>query len=114
MNPQQNTKLEVLTEAIESMCIAVCTGVIAAHLQRGAELPQAPILAENIVESRNGIRSALKEFLKPALQVVSDSKGAERAQFPGGIDDLPCSQVPYAKKLGTIPAPDARPVYPTD
>ena len=80
-NPQQETKIELVTEAIESL-----TRAVVAH-QANPSDPRASF--EQVQDARAEVSSALRELLTPTLRVMT-----------GG------------KTLETIPAPDARPVYP--
>ena len=59
--PQHETKIEALTEAIETLAIAVSKSVVS---HGGSEA-----FAE-VTDARKTVRDALAEFLKPSLRLV--------------------------------------------
>jgi hypothetical protein len=81
-NPAQETKIELTTEAIEALVLAV---IVATAPARNPDEHRAN--HRNVVDARELVKGALKELLAPALRIV-------------------------ASRRETIPAPDARPVYP--
>jgi cytidylate kinase len=60
-HPAVNTKIERVTEAIESLTIAVCSA------QR---IPHVPGSFANVRDAREEVATALREFLQPTLRVV--------------------------------------------
>jgi len=85
-NPQQTTKIEQVTEAIEALVLAQTVAITSGGGHH---------FHEQILIARTELADALKELLTPTLRVVT-----------GPVDAV--SRV----KLETIPAPDARPAYP--
>ncbi len=73
-NPQQETKIELVTEAIEALVLAQVVALREGHSAMG-----------QVVDARRAVSEALRELLTPTLRVVT---------------------------METIPAPNARPVYP--
>ena len=59
-----NTKIELVTEAFESLTLATCT----AHAARSVNEKRR--CHEAVVEARQGMRDALAELLTPTLRVV--------------------------------------------
>lgn len=80
-SPQENTKIEIVAESIEALVLAtvVCTNHTTPHMNA--------INHENLRNARDVVRKSLAELLKPTLRVVT-SAPAERATYPGGIDDM--------------------------
>jgi hypothetical protein len=84
-SPAQETKIELATEAIETLVLAV---VILTAPARNPDEHRAN--HKNVLDARALVRGALKELLAPALRLVAAA-------------DV---------KINHISAPDARPVYP--
>jgi hypothetical protein len=83
-NPQQETKIELVTEAIETLVLAT---VVATLPSRNPEEQRAN--HQNVVDARVTVSNALRELLQPTLRVVSDNPApVKRPKFPGGIDDM--------------------------
>ncbi len=61
----QNTKIELVTEAFESLTLATCTAH-AAH-----SVNEKRRCNESLVEARQHMREALADLLTPTLRVVS-------------------------------------------
>lgn len=76
-NPAAETKIELVTEAIETLVLAT----VVAHANGGSHHHKT------VVDSRKCLHDSLRELLTPTLRVVAPRE--------------------------TIPAPDARPAYPT-
>ena len=68
-NPIQETKIELVTEAIEALVLAT---VVAAAPARNPEVGRANY--ENVVEARSCVAKALREFLAPTFRVISNPK----------------------------------------
>ena len=89
----QETKIELVAEAIEALVLAT---VIAVAPARNPDEHRAN--HRNLMDARDNVRGALKELVTPTLRVVSNPLPAkfhvvknppvETAQFPGGIDDM--------------------------
>jgi hypothetical protein len=101
MSKITETKIELVTESIEALVLASVIAATAADADRALN-------HQNVLDARETLKGCLREFLQPVLRVLSsstrdDSVGdvsrkttktvvEERAIFPGGIDDLPCSR----------------------
>jgi hypothetical protein len=82
-NPAQETKVELVTEAIETLVLAQVVALRPDH-----DRYSGPRAHENVALARKCLHDALKELLTPTLRVMTNTK------------------------LETIPAADARPAYP--
>lgn len=67
LSPQQNTKVETLAEAIETLV----AGTSAEILGKTAGGP-SDMAKKFLADARSGLRDALKAFLLPALHIVED------------------------------------------
>jgi hypothetical protein len=74
-NPKQETKIELVTEAIESL-----TRAVVAHQSNPAN-PRA--CYDHVRDARAEVASALRELLTPVLRVVT----TEREQCVGAVTD---------------------------
>jgi hypothetical protein len=61
-NPQQETKIELVTEAIEALVLAQVVAVT-----HGG----GPHFHEQVLIARTGVHDALKELLQPVLRIAS-------------------------------------------
>jgi hypothetical protein len=100
-NPQENTKIEQLTDAIESFAISVARSVIASG-NSAASHPTPTQLARAREDARAEMATALRDFLKPSLRVINETArvegnrasladaiaSREMPKYPGGIDDM--------------------------
>lgn len=85
MSPQQNTKIEIVTEAIESLVLAVVEAT------RSHDAAASAANHQNVLDARQNVRDSLAEFLKPTLRVVEkvEIKEQEKALFGGlGISGM--------------------------
>jgi hypothetical protein len=69
-NPQQETKIELVTEAIEALVLAQCV-----LLRPGHDTSSGPRAHEDLLNARMEVHAALKELLKPTLRVVAPTMG---------------------------------------
>lgn len=99
MSPQENTKIERIVEAVESLAISVAHGIMAAENVETRSRKADPLtLAENRKDARDELKTALQEFLRPALRVIDRTEEynknkaeLDRVRYPNGIDDIPIS-----------------------
>lgn len=70
------TKVELLTEAIEALVLAQVVAITSRHISTPATR-----LALDVVDARANLSAALHEFTKPTLRVV----GVEREERVGDI-----------------------------
>lgn len=89
------TKIELVTEAIEALVLA--SVISATRLAPGS----AALNHQNVLDARHTLKGCLKEFLTPSLRIIT-----EREQRVGEASST------YRKTVESIPAPDARPAYP--
>jgi hypothetical protein len=71
-NPAQETKIELATEAIETLVLAT---VIATAPARNPDEHRAN--HRNVVDARELVKGALKELLAPTLRVISNPKSPD-------------------------------------
>lgn len=69
--PQQNTKVEMLVEAIETFTINVAQGIVAAS-QPNINPRHANDLHLQRTDAREEMASALREFLAPTFRVITE------------------------------------------
>lgn len=69
-SPQENTKIEQLTEAIESLVTARVACTVRAG---GSPVPdyEREVLTRGVEIAREEVASALRELLRPTLRVVT-------------------------------------------
>ena len=67
-NPAVETKIELVTEAIEALVLATVIAN-AAHPS-----PQRKLFYETVVSARGEVASALRELLQPTLRVMTNDK----------------------------------------
>jgi hypothetical protein len=83
-SPQEETKIELVTEAIEALILATVVVTLPA---RNPEEHRAN--HRNVVDARVTVSNAFRALLQPTLRVVSDNPApVKRPKFPGGIDDM--------------------------
>jgi hypothetical protein len=89
--PAQNTKLELLAEAIEGMCNVVAAKAMSHVLKRTA--PKA--VNDALDNARGELRTALGGFLAPALRIVDGGPQALPISIPARdrVKCAVCSQV---------------------
>lgn len=71
-SPQENTKIEQLTDAIESLCLACSDGVLLQQHTHPAQDKTPEMIAMNRADARAEVATALRDFLKPSLRVVTE------------------------------------------
>jgi hypothetical protein len=97
------TKIEQVTEVIESLIVA------SVDLQL---LSPSRIRHENVRDARDELSTALKDFLTPTLRVVTTEE--TRTVGPVSKTARTTTITGVREIVEHIPAPDARPTYPTD
>jgi hypothetical protein len=85
MSPSE-TKIELVTEAIEALVLASVIAATAADKDRALN-------HRNVLDAREALKGCLREFLRPSLRVVTER-----------VD---------AVSRNILPEPNARPAYPT-
>ena len=80
-NPAVETKLELVTEAIEALVLATVVGVT--HIGQ----PVKNNIHQNIVDARQSVHEALQMLLTPTLRVIT-----------GGADRIPTTMMGEAPK----------------
>lgn len=69
MTPTDNTKIEQVTEAIESLVLASCASI--AESGRNITERRAQYLRGEVETARAGIATALRDLLRPTLRSVT-------------------------------------------
>lgn len=67
-NPAQETKIELVTEAIEALVLATA---VATNINLNLNPVERRANHRNVVDARDLVRGALKELLAPTLRVVA-------------------------------------------
>jgi hypothetical protein len=66
MSAVTETKIERVVEAVESLATAVVA-------QQRAAPDENPMKMENVCDARKELRTALADFLRPALRIVDEA-----------------------------------------
>lgn len=103
-NPAAITKIEQVTEAIESLIVSI--------VARETHKPNLRAGFDNITEARKEVSDALTDFLTPTLRVVTTEE--TRTVGPVSKTARTTTITGVREIVEHIPAPDARPAYPTD
>ena len=88
-NPAVETKIELVTEAIEALVLAT---VIANAAHPG---PQRKLFYENVVSARGEVASALRDLLQPVLRVVCTEKTDTVGEVSTKLSRTVAEVVPY-------------------
>jgi len=88
-NPQQETKIELVTEAIEALVLAE---IIAVTHGGGSHFHEEVLIA------RTGVHDALKELLQPVLRVVSDTKRVGNMSLTHSVAEIRAAS-PFPENL---------------
>lgn len=67
--PEQNTKIERVVEGVESLANAVTAHQAAPKSRRGKSF-------NDVLAARKELHTALRDFLRPALRVVENTRKA--------------------------------------
>jgi hypothetical protein len=88
-NPQQETKIELVTEAVEALVLA---SVIANAAQPG---PQKTMFYESVVDARRVLHDALACLLAPTLRVVQSQRRDQVGDIATTLTRTVAEVVPY-------------------
>lgn len=78
-SPQENTKVEQIVEAFENLAIAVAHSIVVSERTLPTHYPNPQLSLMNREDAREEMAQALRDFLKPALRVVTnDESGVAR------------------------------------
>jgi hypothetical protein len=87
MHPTAETKIELVTEAIETLVLAA----VAAQIPKDQFPSERAARHKNIADARQCVHDALCTLMTPTLRVVAPVEPptpVERPLYPGGIDDM--------------------------
>jgi spore coat polysaccharide biosynthesis protein SpsF (cytidylyltransferase family) len=87
-HPVIETKLELVTESIEALILAVVVATSAADKDRALN-------HQNVVDARAVLKGSLKEFLQPSLRVVQTQKRDEVGDISTTLTRTVAEHVPY-------------------
>lgn len=76
-SPQENTKIEQIVEAFENLAIAVAHSLIASERVLPTHYPNPQLYLNNRADARAEMATALRDFLKPSLRIVTKTEEVE-------------------------------------
>ncbi len=82
------TKIELVTEAIEALVLASVIAATAADKDRALN-------HQNVLDARHTLKGCLKEFLQPTLRVVQSQKTDRVGDISTTLTRTVAEQVPY-------------------
>lgn len=79
-SPQENTKIEQIVEAFENLAISVAHSLIVTERVTPSHYKNPQLLQTNREDAREEMATALREFLKPSLRIVTKTAEVEEAR----------------------------------
>jgi hypothetical protein len=77
MSPPENTKIEQVVEAFESLAVAIAHSLILSERVAPTHYTSPELIAVNRTDARAEMATALRDFLKPTLRVVTKTEEVE-------------------------------------